>query len=150
MTEEPILIHTDGACKGNPGPGGWAAILSCKGKRRELSGGAPATTNNRMELTAVIQALRHLTRPNCRVQIVTDSQYVKRGMEEWLPLWREKGYHKTNGKAVLNADLWRELDQAAAGHDIEWRWVRGHSGAPENEAADTLASTEAEKHRSPP
>ena len=146
-TPAPIVIYTDGACKGNPGPGGWAAILSHNGRQRQLSGGEAHTTNNRMEMTAVLQALGALKKENCRVQLFTDSEYVMRGMQEWLPGWRRKNFRRSNGKPVLNEDLWRALDDACTRHRIEWNWVRGHSGNEGNEQADTLAQQEAERHR---
>lgn len=139
----PIIIYTDGACKGNPGPGGWAAILSYNGHRRELCGGEAHTTNNRMELTAVIRALQQLKKDNCQVQIYTDSKYVQLGMTEWLPTWRKKNYVRDKRKPVLNADLWRELDTIAARHQVEWKWVRAHNGEAGNEQADVLAQQQA-------
>lgn len=143
--KEPIIIHTDGACKGNPGPGGWAAVLSWRGKEREISGGEAATTNNRMEITAVIRALRALKKPHCTVRVYTDSRYVSRGMEEWLTGWRRRGFRKADGKPVKNDDLWRELDELASRHDIQWCWLRGHAGHAGNEKADLLASRAAEQ-----
>lgn len=143
----PVVIYTDGACKGNPGPGGWAAVLSCKGQQRQLSGGEAYTTNNRMEMTAVLRALQALKRGNCTVRIFTDSEYVMRGMQQWLPMWRRKNFRRSNGKPVLNEDLWRALDSACTPHQIEWNWVRGHSGDAGNEQVDTLAQQEAERHR---
>ena len=135
----PIEIYTDGACKGNPGPGGWGALLRWRGHERELFGGDPATTNNRMELTAVIRALEALTREST-VVVHTDSQYVQKGISEWLPAWKARGWMTSDRKPVRNADLWRELDALARRHQIEWRWVRGHAGHPENERADALAN----------
>ena len=133
-----VEIFTDGACSGNPGPGGWGAILRASGKERELYGGEPQTTNNRMELTAVIRALEALKRP-VRVCVWTDSQYVQKGISEWIGGWKARGW-KTAAKApVKNVDLWQELDRLAAQHDVDWRWVKGHAGHPENERADALA-----------
>jgi ribonuclease HI len=133
-----VDIYTDGACSGNPGPGGWGAILRHNEKEKELFGYDPATTNNRMEMTAVIEALRSLRRPT-PVRVHTDSQYVQKGMTEWIHGWKRRGW-KTAGKdPVKNEDLWRTLDALAAGHQVEWLWVRGHAGHPENERADELA-----------
>ena len=143
----PVIIYTDGACKGNPGPGGWAAVLSHNGKERTLCGGELSTTNNRMEMTAVLRAIQCIKKANCRLKIFTDSQYVQRGMQEWLPTWRKNKFHKRDGKPVLNADLWRQLDAVAAVHAIEWCWVRGHDGNPGNEQADALAQQQAEHYR---
>jgi ribonuclease HI len=134
-----VEIWTDGACKGNPGPGGWGALLRAGVHEKELFGGEPDTTNNRMELTAVIEALGLLKR-RCRVIVHTDSQYVKLGVTEWLPMWIRRGWKTAGNKAVKNADLWRRLAQLAAGHDIDWRWVKGHAGVPGNERADALAN----------
>ena len=134
-----VEIWTDGACKGNPGPGGWGALLRAGVHEKELFGGDPATTNNRMELTAVIEALASLKR-RCKVIVHTDSQYVKLGVTEWLPMWIRRGWKTAGNKAVKNADLWRRLAQLAAGHDIDWRWVKGHAGVPGNERADALAN----------
>jgi ribonuclease HI len=133
-----VEIFTDGACSGNPGPGGWGAILRAKGKEKELSGSEKQTTNNRMELMAVIGALEALTRP-CRVTITTDSQYVMKGMTEWLPGWKAKGWKTAAKKPVKNAELWQRLEQAVSPHQVEWQWVRGHDGHEENERADRLA-----------
>ena len=133
-----VEIHTDGACLGNPGPGGWAALLRCNGKEREIWGGEAATTNNRMELAAAIAALEALREP-CQVVLHTDSQYVQRGISEWIVGWKRKGWRTAGGAPVKNADLWRRLDQACAGHRIEWRWVRGHAGHVDNERVDLLA-----------
>ncbi len=137
---EVIEIYTDGACRGNPGKGGWGALLRFRGKEKELYGGDPATTNNRMELLAVIRALEALKRPGCRVVLYSDSRYVLSGMTEWLPGWKARGWKTSAKKPVLNAELWQRLDELAAEHDIEWRWVKGHSGHPENERADQLAN----------
>ncbi len=133
-----VEIFTDGACSGNPGPGGWAAILRCGGREKEIAGGERATTNNRMEMTAVIKALGSLKKP-ATVIVHTDSRYVMDGVTQWLKRWKANGW-KTAGKtAVKNEDLWRALDEAVNGHDVHWRWVRGHAGHPENERADALA-----------
>ena len=139
MTEKnTVVIYTDGACSGNPGPGGWGSILMYNGHRRELSGGEPATTNNRMEMMAVIEALEALKR-SCRIVIHTDSTYVMKGMTEWMDNWKRRGWKTADKKPVKNVDLWQRLDEAMTRHDVEWRWVRGHSGIPENERADELA-----------
>jgi ribonuclease HI len=136
---KPVEIYTDGACKGNPGPGGWGALLTYGGEERELFGGEAQTTNNRMELTAVIEALGVLKRPS-RVVVHTDSQYVQKGITEWIRGWKAKGW-KTAAKApVKNVDLWKRLDELAAGHHVEWRWVKGHAGHHGNERADALAN----------
>ena len=132
-------IYTDGACRGNPGPGGWGVLLRFNGHEKTLSGAEPLTTNNRMELMAAIQGLESLTRP-CRVRLITDSQYVQKGIQEWLANWKQRGWKTAARKPVKNVDLWQRLDQAAARHQITWEWVRGHSGHPENELADALAN----------
>ena len=132
-------IYTDGACKGNPGPGGWGAVLEYDGKEREIFGGERATTNNRMELTAVIEALAALNRP-CRIVLHTDSQYVQKGITEWIRGWKARGWRTAAKEPVKNADLWKKLDQAIGEHEIEWVWVRGHSGHEGNERADRLAN----------
>jgi len=137
--EAAVHIHADGACKGNPGPGGWGAILACGGEEREIFGGVPTTTNNRMELTAVIEALLALKRP-CRVVVHTDSQYVQKGITEWIHGWKAKGWRTAAREPVKNADLWKRLDEVAAAHAVEWRWVRGHAGDVGNERADALAN----------
>jgi ribonuclease HI len=134
----PVVIYTDGACSGNPGPGGWAAILTWKDKCKEISGGEPETTNNRMELTAAIAALEALTRPS-RVELHTDSNYVKDGITKWIEGWKRNGWRTADRKPVKNAELWQRLDAARQRHEIDWRWVRGHAGHPENERADELA-----------
>jgi ribonuclease HI len=142
-----VAIFTDGACKGNPGPGGWGAILrSASGQERELSGGEPQSTNNRMELIAAIAALNSLTRP-CRVDLTTDSNYVRDGITKWNHGWRKKGRRTADRKPVKNADLWQALVEAAAPHRVEWHWVRGHDGHPENDRADALACAAAEAQR---
>ena len=134
-----VEIYTDGACRGNPGPGGWAAVLSCDGHERELTGAEIATTNNRMELTAVIRALEALTRP-VEARIYTDSQYVCRGITEWLPSWKARGWRTADRKPVKNQDLWEALERSAAKHRVTWHWVRGHAGVPGNERVDRLAN----------
>jgi ribonuclease HI len=147
MAELPdVEIFTDGACKGNPGPGGWGAILRANGKERELSGGESLTTNNRMELTAAIEALNALKRP-CHVQLWTDSNYVRDGITKWIHGWRRNGWKTADKKPVKNAELWQALVEAAEPHRIDWHWVKGHAGHPENERADALASAEAEARR---
>jgi ribonuclease HI len=133
-----VEVHTDGACSGNPGPGGWAVLLRWRGHEKELSGGEPSTTNNRMELTAAIEALEALKRP-MRVRLVTDSEYLRRGITEWLPAWKARGWRTADKKPVKNLDLWQRLDAAAARHRIEWAWTRGHTGDPDNERVDRLA-----------
>jgi ribonuclease HI len=133
-----VVIYTDGACRGNPGPGGWGAVLMSGGHEREICGGELATTNNRMELMAAIQALNALKRP-CRVELHTDSQYVRNGISEWLRTWKARGWRTTSKGAVKNEDLWRSLDEARTRHEVDWRWVKGHSGHPLNERADALA-----------
>jgi ribonuclease HI len=134
-----VEIYTDGACRGNPGPGGWAALLSYDGREKELAGAEALTTNNRMELTAVIRALESLKRP-VRARLFTDSQYVRRGITEWLPSWKARGWLTADRKPVKNRDLWVELEKLAAAHQVEWHWVRGHSGVPGNERVDLLAN----------
>ncbi len=137
----PIEIYTDGACKGNPGPGGWGVLLKAGGTEKELFGGELATTNNRMELMAVIQALSALKRP-CEVTLFLDSQYVLKGITEWLPGWKAKGWRTASKQPVKNVELWQQLDALVqqGGHQIDWRWVRGHNGDPGNERADALAN----------
>ncbi|GFE60052.1 ribonuclease HI [Geobacter sp. AOG2] len=135
---EVVEIFCDGACSGNPGPGGYGAILRCQGRTKEISGGEAATTNNRMELTAAIAALRQLTRP-CRVVLTTDSQYLVKGMTEWIGGWQRKGWQNSKKEPVVNRDLWETLLELARQHAIEWKWVRGHDGHCENERCDTLA-----------
>ena len=136
---DKVEIYTDGACKGNPGAGGWGALLVAGTNEKELFGGEPETTNNRMELTAVIEALNALKRP-CEVVLHTDSQYVQKGMTEWITGWKARGWKTASKAAVKNADLWQALDQAQARHRIEWRWVKGHAGHAGNERADVLAN----------
>ena len=132
-------IFTDGACRGNPGPGGWGALLRHNGHEKSLYGAEALTTNNRMELMAAIQALESLTRP-CRIRLTTDSKYVQQGIMEWLANWKRRGWKTAARKPVKNVDLWQRLDKATEGHDIEWAWVKGHSGHRENELADELAN----------
>jgi len=139
MSEVTIDIYTDGACKSNPGPGGWGAILVAGDKVRELYGGEPNTTNNRMELTAVIEALSALKRRSS-VRLHTDSQYVQLGISQWIISWKRRGWLTADRKPVKNADLWRKLDAVAADHDVQWLWVKGHAGHPGNERADQLAN----------
>jgi ribonuclease HI len=147
LSELPqVEIFTDGACKGNPGPGGWGAILRSSGKERELSGGESPTTNNRMELMAAIEALNALKKP-CRVQLWTDSNYVRDGITKWIHGWRRNGWKTADKKPVKNSELWQALLDAAEPHRIEWHWVKGHAGHPENERADALACAEAEARR---
>ena len=139
-----VEIFTDGACLGNPGPGGWAALLRFGAHEKLLAGGEAATTNNRMELYAAIAALEALTRP-CEVELSTDSQYVRQGIEEWLPRWRANGWRTADKKPVKNQDLWERLAQAAARHRVSWRWVRGHAGHVENEIVDGAAREQAQR-----
>jgi ribonuclease HI len=134
-----VTIHTDGACRGNPGPGGWGAILEYGDTRKTLHGGEPLTTNNRMEMTAVIRALAALKRP-CHVRLYTDSQYVLKGITEWMPNWKSRGWKTAAKKPVMNADLWQALDAEVARHTVAWQWVKGHSGHAGNEEADRLAN----------
>jgi ribonuclease HI len=139
MADEVVEIFSDGACRGNPGPGGWGALLRSNGAEKELHGGEAATTNNRMELTAVIRALEALKRRS-RVRLYTDSQYVQKGISAWILDWKRRGWRTADKKPVKNLDLWQRLDELAAAHDVEWHWVRGHAGHPENERADRLAN----------
>jgi ribonuclease HI len=141
-----VVIYTDGACKGNPGPGGWGALLVAGDREKEICGGEMATTNNRMELTAVIRALESLNRES-DVDLFTDSQYVKLGIESWIHGWKRNGWKTADRKPVKNADLWRELDQLAARHRIRWHWVRGHNDHPGNDRADALANRGVEEAR---
>jgi ribonuclease HI len=141
-----VEIHTDGSCLGNPGPGGWAALLRYKGRERELAGGEAHTTNNRMELTAAIMALESLTEP-CRIVLHTDSQYVRQGITQWLPGWVRKQWRTASGEPVKNRELWERLAAAIARHEIDWRWVKGHNGDPDNERVDVLARTQATRLR---
>jgi ribonuclease HI len=139
VTERVVEVYADGACRGNPGPGGWGVLLREGGRERELHGGEAATTNNRMELTAVIRALEALA-PGARVRVYTDSQYVQRGISAWIHDWKRRGWRTADKKPVKNVDLWMRLDEVARGHQVEWHWVRGHAGHPENERADALAN----------
>ncbi len=138
VSDRPVIIHTDGACSGNPGPGGWGAILDWNGHRKEIKGGDPDTTNNRMELTAAIAALEALKRP-CAVELHTDSQYLRQGITSWIKAWKRNGWRTADRKPVKNVDLWQRLDAALAHHEVRWHWVRGHSGHDLNERADALA-----------
>ncbi len=146
MSDETVELFADGACLGNPGPGGWGALLRFRGTEKEFSGGEAQTTNNRMELMAVIEGLKVLTRAS-RVVVTTDSQYVQKGMSEWIHSWKKRGWRTADKQPVKNVDLWQKLDEACSGHDITWKWVKGHSGHIENERVDVLARTEAEKFR---
>ena len=139
MSEELVEVYSDGACRGNPGPGGWGVLLRSGGLEKELWGGEADTTNNRMELTAVIRALEALKRPS-RVRVYTDSQYVQKGISEWVHSWKRRGWRTADKKPVKNIDLWKRLDELAAVHAVDWHWVRGHAGHPENERADRLAN----------
>jgi ribonuclease HI len=142
-----VEIFTDGACRGNPGPGGWAALLRIGEKEREISGGEAHTTNNRIELRAAIEALNALKRP-CRVEIHTDSNYVRDGITKWIHGWNRNGWRTADKKPVKNAELWQELIEAAQRHQVEWHWVKGHSGHAENDRVDALACAEADKQKS--
>ena len=146
QASKTVEIHTDGACLGNPGPGGWGALLRCKGRERELSGGDPATTNNRMELMGAIMALETLSEP-CTVVLHTDSQYVRQGITLWMPNWVRRGWKTAGGDPVKNRDLRERLELATRRHAIDWRWVKGHSGDPDNERVDMLARNAALKLR---
>ena len=146
MSEFPIIIYIDGACRDNPGPGGWAALLSYRKHEKEISGGEAHTTNNRMELQAAIEALSAVRRRR-PLRVVTDSQYLKNGVEQWLPRWKQNGWKTSDKKPVKNDDLWRRLDRLVQKFDVEWRWVRGHSGCPGNERVDRLARSSIPKPR---
>ena len=146
QASKTVEIHTDGACLGNPGPGGWGALLRCKGRERELSGSDPDTTNNRMELMGAIMALETLNEP-CTVVLHTDSQYVRQGITQWMPNWVRRGWKTAGGDPVKNRDLWERLELATRRHAIDWRWVKGHSGDPDNERVDVLARNAALKLR---
>jgi ribonuclease HI len=146
MALPSVEIFTDGACRGNPGPGGWAALLRTGDKEREIAGGEPLTTNNRMELRAAIEALNALKRP-CRVELHSDSQYVRDGITKWIHSWQGNGWRTADRKPVKNAELWQALLEAEAPHDVRWHWVKGHSGHPENDRVDALACAEADKMR---
>ncbi|MEL0027175.1 MAG: ribonuclease HI [Perlucidibaca sp.] len=143
MTSQ-VVIYTDGACRGNPGPGGWGALLTSGEHRKALSGFEAQTTNNRMELRAALEALQALKQP-CRITLWTDSEYLRKGMTEWLPGWKAKGWRTAAKQPVKNADLWQALDGQAARHEIDWRWVKGHAGDPGNEAVDRLANEAIDK-----
>ena len=151
MTEDlhEVEMFTDGACKGNPGPGGWGVILRAGAREKEMSGGEPLSTNNRMELMAAIEGLNSLKRP-CRVQLYTDSNYVRDGITKWIHGWRKNGWKTSDKKPVKNAELWQALVEACAPHRIEWHWVKGHSGHPENDRADALACAEALRYAKRP
>jgi ribonuclease HI len=146
VSQAEVEIFTDGACSGNPGPGGWGAILRFGNRERELSGGDPATTNNRMELMAAIVGLEALKRP-CRVRLFTDSNYLREGVTKWIHGWKRNGWRTSDRKPVKNVDLWQRLDAARLPHHVDWIWVKGHSGHPENERADQLARNEIDKIR---
>ena len=147
MAELPsVEIFTDGACRGNPGPGGWAALIRSGTREKEIGGGEALTTNNRMELTAAIEALNALKRP-CRVELHTDSNYVRDGITKWIHAWQRNGWRTADKKPVNNADLWQQLLDAAARHQVRWHWVKGHSGHPENDRVDALACAEADARR---
>lgn len=136
---QEVEIFTDGACKGNPGPGGWGVVLRYQGQTKTLKGAEPDTTNNRMELTAALEGLKALKRA-CQVTLTTDSEYVRKGITEWIHGWKKKGWRTASKQPVKNADLWQALDEAASQHQVQWRWVKGHSGHPENELCDQLAN----------
>ena len=148
MAKKPkVMIYTDGACSGNPGPGGWGAILRFGSKEKELSGSEKSTTNNRMELTAAVMAFRAL-KESCQVEIFTDSEYLKRGITEWIDNWKKLGWRRGSPgktKPLANADLWQKLDEVVRTHQVQWHWVRGHAGHPENERADKLATSAMKK-----
>lgn len=146
---DKVIIHTDGACRGNPGPGGWAAILASGGHEKALYGAEAETTNNRMELMAAIQALEALKRP-CEVTLATDSEYLKKGVTEWLNDWKRRDWKTAAKKRVKNIDLWQRLENAMHAHRMRWRWIKGHSGHPENERADRLANRAIDEMLSPP
>jgi ribonuclease HI len=139
MSDEVVEIFSDGACRGNPGPGGWGVLLRAKGAEKELWGGEADTTNNRMELMAVIRALEALKRRS-KVRVYTDSQYVQKGISDWVHSWKRRDWRTAGKKPVKNVDLWKRLDELAAQHDVQWHWVKGHAGHPENERADRLAN----------
>jgi ribonuclease HI len=143
-----VTIFTDGACRKNPGPGGWAAVLMYQGRQRVLSGSAPNTTNNRMELMAAIEGLNALKR-SCAVELFTDSEYLRKGIQSWLPRWKTRGFLTVDGQLVKNQDLWQKLEQAVNRHDVEWKWVRGHAGNPMNELCDRLAKEALESGLNP-
>jgi len=146
MSHKKVIIHTDGACEGNPGPGGWAAILRHGAHAKELSGAEPATTNNRMELTAAIAALRALKEP-CEAELFTDSEYLRDGITTWVASWKSRNWRTADRKPVKNDDLWRQLDELCARHKVQWRWLKGHAGHPDNERCDKFARAEISKLR---
>jgi len=133
-----VELYTDGACRGNPGVGGWGVLLRYRGREKTLSGGEAQTTNNRMELTAAIKGLEALKRP-CRVRLTTDSQYLQKGLTQWLPIWKQRGWRTADKKPIKNVDLWQRLDKLSELHAVQWQWVKGHAGHPGNETADALA-----------
>jgi ribonuclease HI len=141
-----VVIYTDGACSGNPGPGGWGAVLTLGDREKEICGGEPGTTNNRMEMMAAIQALESLTKP-CKVELHTDSQYLRNGVTQWIHGWKKRGWKTADNKPVKNEDLWKRLDQARLRHEVDWRWVKGHAGDVMNERADGLARKGLEEAR---
>jgi len=145
MAEQRVTIYTDGGCEPNPGVGGWGAVLIYGGHRKEISGGDDQTTNNRMELTAALEAMRTLKRP-CHIDLYTDSEYLRKGITEWMPGWKARGWRRKTGE-ILNSDLWKALDAEVARHTIAWRWVKGHSGVEENERCDILAEQEIRKRQ---
>lgn len=150
MSDKGVVeLFTDGACRGNPGPGGWGVLLRFKGKEKELYGYDPDTTNNRMELTAAIRGLEALNR-SCRVVLSTDSQYLQKGVEEWMPQWKRRGWRTASKKPVQNRDLWERLDNLLQQHAVDFQWVRGHSGHPENERADALANRAIDERKPDP
>lgn len=144
MSEERVVIYTDGACSGNPGPGGYGALLRFKGVEKEVMGGESETTNNRMEMMAALEALKALKRP-CKIDLYTDSTYLKDGITKWIHGWKQKGWKTAAKKPVKNADIWQALDQETQRHDIAWHWVKGHSGDPDNERVDEIARSEVER-----
>ena len=146
MADTPVIIYTDGACSGNPGPGGWGALLHWRDAKKEINGGAAETTNNRMELMAAIEALESLKRPST-IELFTDSTYVRDGITSWITRWKQNGWRTAAKKPVKNADLWQRLDSALARHDVTWHWVKGHDGDPGNERADALAREGMEPYR---
>jgi ribonuclease HI len=146
IIKKEVIIHTDGACTGNPGPGGWGAVLQCGAQKKELSGGEIATTNNRMELQAAINALGALKFP-CKVVIYTDSEYLRNGITSWIVGWKRRGWLTAAKKPVKNVDLWKDLDLRASGHEIEWKWLKGHAGHPLNERCDALGREQVDKIR---